>query len=504
MPSVSHKLLSGATLRVIGFTIQILIAFFLSPYIIHTLGDRMYGFWVLIGTFIGYYGLLDFGLSTAVNRHIAGALGAKDDNTIRKVYSTAMPIFFGIGCIALLITVIIVIVSPWILTDPEEIPLFRAVILILGFNMAIDFLARVYIGTLQAQMNFHIVSFVQIAASLVRATLIVMALTAGYKILALAWISFFTTLASNMVYYYYARKKLPTLIFDIKSFSRSTATTLFSYSFFMMISQVANMLRFQVDVFVIASFLSLSAVTHYSIASTLVNYFNQLLGTIMSVFNPLFSQQEAAKEHEEIKETLFFATRISVAISSFVGFGMVAWGSPFIERWMGLEYQDAYPCLVVLVLGVLTFLWQTPAHSYIYATSKHKFLAVLNIIEGISNLLLSLVLVRYYGIFGVALGTFFSLSVSKLIVFPIYFAKVSSFLYAEYMKQLLLYVIKCGVALVVPFVITSFWIAADYAHLILVGLLSALFYALFSWVILLSKADRKILISAFLSVLNKV
>ena len=491
MPSVGHKLLSGSALRVVNFAAQVLVAFLLSPFIIHTLGDRLYGFWILIGTFIGYYGLLDFGLSTAVNRHIAGALGTGDENAIRRVYNTAMPIFLGIGCIALLITIIIVIVSPWILTDPEEIPLFRAVILILGFNMALDFLARVYIGTLQAQMNFHIVSFVQIAALLIRSSLIVLALTAGYKILALAWISFLVTFVSNMVYYYYAKKKLPALRLELKSFSRSTGITLFSYSFFMMISQVANMLRFQVDVFVIASFLSLAAVTHYSIASTLVNYFNQLLGTVMSVFSPLFSRQEAAKAHKEIKETLYFATRISVAISSFIGFGMVAWGSPFIQRWMGMEYQDAYPCLVMLVLGVLAFLWQTPAHSYLYATSKHKFLAVLNIIEGVSNLLLSLVLVRYYGILGVALGTFFSLSISKLIVFPIYFARVSSFLYFEYMRNLLLYIVKCGVSLVVPFAITSFLVAPDYPHLFLVGFLSTLFYIPFLWVLLLGKNDRK-------------
>ena len=490
-------------MRVVYFAAQILVAFFLSPFIIHTLGDRLYGFWTLVGTFIGYYGLLDFGLSTAVNRHIAGALGAGDDSAIRRVYNTALPIFLGIGCVALLITVIIVLVAPSLLTDPGEVPLFRAVILILGFNMAISFLARVFIGTLHAQMNFHIVSLVQIVALLVRTSLIVLALTAGYKILALAWISFFTTSASNMAYYYYASRKLPALRIEIKSFSRGTATTLFSYSFFMMISQVANMLRFQVDVFVIASFLSLAAVTHYSIASTLVNYFNQFLGTVMSVFNPLFSRLEAEKAPGEIKATLYFATRISVAISSFIGFGMVAWGSPFIERWMGVDYQDAYPCLVLLVLAVLAFLWQTPAHSYLYATSKHKFLAVLNIVEGVSNLCLSLVLVRYYGIVGVALGTFFSLSVSKLIVFPIYFARVSSFLYFEYMRNLLLYIIKCGLSLLVPLLITFFLVSADYGHLFLVALLSAFFYAIVSWLILLEKKDRIIFIDALSSVLGR-
>ncbi len=503
MPSTGHRLLSGVALRSVNFVANILVAFFLSPFIIHTLGDRYYGFWVLVGTFIGYYGLLDFGLSTAVGRHIAGALGSKDDREIKRVYNTALPIFFGIGCVALVITFIIVLLSPLILSDPQEIPLFRAVILILGVNMAFDFLSRVFVGTLDAQMNFHIISLVDMATLFVRSLLIVLALIAGYKILALAWITFLTSSVAKVVYFYYAKKKLPALRLEKKCFNRDIAAKLFSYSFFMMISQVANKLRFYIDSFVIASFLSLSAVTHYSIASTLINYFTELLGTVMSVFNPHFSRQEAAKTHGEIKATLYFAIRISVAISSFIGFGMVAWGRPFIERWMGEDYLDAYPCLIVLVLGVLSYLWQMPAHYYLYATSKHQIYAILNLIEGIANACLSLVLVRYYGILGVALGTFFTIVVSNIMLFPIVFTRVTSFFYIEYMKNLTLYIAKCGVSLGVPFAITSFLISADYLHLIVVALLSALSYTLSTWVVLLSKTDRKYFSNALLSILGK-
>ncbi len=504
MPSVGHKLLFGSTIRIGTFAAQVLVAFFLSPFIIHTLGDRLYGFWTLIGAFIGYYGLLDFGLSIAVGRHMAGALGSNNEQAINKVYNTALPIFIAIGGIALLITFVIAYISPWILTNPEEIPLFRTVILILGCNMAIDFVARVYTGSLHAQMNFHIVSLVQIAALMVRTSLIVLALTAGYQILALACISFFTTSSSNVAYYYYARKKLPALRFNSKHFSRDTATTLFSYSFFVIIANVANLLRFQVDGFVIASFLSLAAVTHYSIASSLANYFVQFLVKIMSVFTPLFSRQEAQKAHEAIKETLYFATRISVAISSFIAFAMVAWGRPFIERWMGVDYQDAYPCLVMLVMGLLPLLSQQPAHSLLMATSKHKILAVINLLEGLLNLSLSLILVRYYGILGVALGTFFSLFISKLIVFPIYFTKISSFLYFEYMRNLLLYNLKCLFSLLIPLAITSWLVSADYGDLFLVGSLSAFFYALFLWVVLLDMKDRKYFTNALSSILGRV
>lgn len=504
MQSVGHKLLSGSSLRVANFAAHVVVAFFLSPFIIHTLGDRLYGFWTLIATFIGYYGLLDFGLSTAVGRHMAGALGSKDDEEIKRLYNTALPIFTGIGFVALLITIVIVLISPLLLTDPTEIPVFRIVILILGFNMVIDFLSRVFIGSLHAQMNFHIVSIIGIAALFVRSSLIVLALNAGYQLIALALISFCTGAAAKFLLYYYAKKKLPSLIINKNHFNFATAHKLFSYSFYMMISQVANQLRFHADAFVIASFLNLSLVTHYGIAGTLITYFNQLIGTIMSVFNPLFSQQEAGQTPLKMQTTLYFATRISVGTSSFIGFGMIAWGSPFIERWMGVDYLDAYPCLVVLVIGMLSFLWQLPAHSFLYATSKHKILAILNLIEGIANLCLSLVLVRHYGIFGVALGTFFTLIISKMIAFPVFFARVTPFVYFEYMRNLLFYVIICSMSLIIPYFITVFFISADYTNLLLVAILSAVSYAISSWLILLVKQDRKYFKDSLFSILRRV
>ena len=503
MPSVGHKLLSGASLRVVYFFTQLLVTFFLSPFVIHSLGDRLYGFWVLIGTFIGYYGLLDFGLTTAVNRYIAGALGSDDNREVKKVFNTAFPIFMGIGCVVLFVTSTVAFVAPWILSDPGEIPLFRSVILILGVSVAFDFLARIFIGTLQAQFNFHIIIYVQIVTLLVRSLLVFLALIVGYQILALAWITFLTGTVSNIAYYFYATKKMPALRFERKSFNRGMATRLFSYSFFTVISLAANQLRFHADAFVIASSLSLVSVTHYSIASNLIKYFHQFIGSVMAVFTPLFSRQEGLKTHDEIKGTLYFATKISVAISSFICFGMIAWGRPFIERWMGYNFLDAYPCLVVLALGILPFLCQTPAHSFLFATSKHQYLALLNSIEGVLNLALSFVLVRYYGILGVAMGTFFTISISKLVVFPVLFSRMSSFLYFEYMKNLLSYTVRCCMSLVVPWVITFFLVSADYIHLALVASLSALSYALSSWCVLLDRNDKNYFINSFLSIVDK-
>ena len=80
-------------------------------------------------------------------------------------------------------------------------------------------------------------------------------------------------------------------------------------------------------------------------------------------FPAVFSRQEGAANFEGLKKTYFFATKVTTCIASFVGFGLIAWGKPFIRAWMGPEYVDAYPVLVVLTAGMIVALSQATSPS---------------------------------------------------------------------------------------------------------------------------------------------
>jgi O-antigen/teichoic acid export membrane protein len=105
--SKGRKLLSGSALRLANLVVAAICSLFLMPFIVHHLGDRVYGFWSLAAGFIGYYGLLDLGLSGAVSQHICVAIGRGDPAECRTVFNTALRIQSLLGCVALLVTVLI-------------------------------------------------------------------------------------------------------------------------------------------------------------------------------------------------------------------------------------------------------------------------------------------------------------------------------------------------------------------------------------------------------------
>src|ERR1700730_13900511 len=111
--SVGRRLLSGSVLQVGNLFLTAVAAFFLMPFIVHHLGDRIYGFWALAASFIGYYSLLDFGLSSAVSQYMSIAIGRNDEGECRQVFNTALRINFLLAGVALVVTAIIVAATPW-------------------------------------------------------------------------------------------------------------------------------------------------------------------------------------------------------------------------------------------------------------------------------------------------------------------------------------------------------------------------------------------------------
>lgn len=484
--------MKGSAFRVGGFFIQLCVAFLLTPLIIHSLGERLYGFWTLVSVFIGYYGLLDMGLSGAVSRFLARAAGSENIQEINKIYNTAFVLFSGIGVIAFLATIIVVVFAPFFIQSQEDALLFQSVILILGVNVAISFPVRVFIGVLNSQMEFQLLSMIHIGSLLLRTILIVLALTMGYKIFAIALISFLTSMVSNFLCIYFARKKESIIYMDRKLFDPGTVKVLFNHSYLAFITQMADILIFRIDALVISFYLSLSAVAHYEIAAVLVQYFNQLIGHAIGVLTPYFSRMEGVQNQVGTREALYFGIKISTTISCFVGFGFIFWGSAFIERWVGGNFLDAYAPLVVLTVAMFLNVCQTPAISLLFGTSKHKIYAQINVVEGLANLVLSLILVRYYGILGVAYGTFFPMAISRIFVFPYCFCKVTDIPFFSYINKLGIAVFKASVSLFIPYIIAKYCLTPDYKALFTIGLISLLLYAITIYFIMFNSKEQKL------------
>jgi O-antigen/teichoic acid export membrane protein len=427
-----RKLIHGSGLRVAQLVANTGLAFFMMPFLVHSLGDRNYGFWALTGAILGYYGILDFGIVSAVQFYVAKALGEKDLNAANRMVSVSFFSFAALGSFIALITFVVAALANHIVKDPADVGVFRIVLLITGLGFAFGFPGRAFMGAMCAHMRFDLVSQFGLASLVLRTGLIYLAILRGGGLIALAAITISADLLVYIAYYVVLHRIQKPFTLSLSFVSFAALKQILSYSAFTFVVKASDQLRFYVDGFVVGAFVTVTAVTHYSIASRLALTFMDFMIAVLGILAPWFSQLLGSNDHVQIKRVFIFGTKLSAFLATIVGSLLIIYGGPFISAWIGRDYLDAFWPLLLLVSGIYVDVAQLPSVSYLYGVAQHRFLAYATLVEGLINAALSIYLARKYGMIGVAMGTCIPMVLMKLLIQPVYVCRSLKLPLAEY------------------------------------------------------------------------
>lgn len=494
--SIGRRLVSGSVLRVANLIVAALASMFLMPFIVHHIGDRAYGFWSLATGFIGYYGLLDFGLTSAVSQHMSVAMGRKEPEECRAVFNTALRIQSLIGVVVLLLAIATAAIAPLFCQDPQEGILFRKVIILLGLSAALAFPVRTYGGVLDATFRFDIWGSLGILGVVLRTGLLVAAIMHGGGLLALAWMTFFASLPVMVLQVWFARREALWARLDNLPLQKARTRSLFSYSIHVFLTSIGDTLRFQIDPLVISGLVSLAAVTHYRTAGVFAQYYMQLLILSVGILQPVFSRLHGAGDKADLEKLFFFGTKVSLCISAFVCIALACWGKVFIARWMGPAYEDGYWPLVALSFAVFLDVGQKPSIDMLFATFTHQRYAYLNFAEGAINLIVSVILARPLGILGVALGTLVAAFLVRVLVQPRWVCKATGFNYRRYLLFVADSLARCCILAGAAVIVAAWGMRPSYSYMVGSVLCAIAVYAAGSWLVLFNSRERKLLFVA--------
>jgi O-antigen/teichoic acid export membrane protein len=417
--STARRLLGGSALRAISLAVGVFVSFYMVPFLVGILGDRWYGYWVLCGTIVGYYVAIDLGLTAAIHRFLAMAHGRNDREQANRVFNTALVLTGGVGLAAGVIALIAWLLVGWVV-QPADVPTVRLLVLVLGVNFAVGFPVAVYNGILAANLRYDLSSYIQLARLLVRSAIVVVVVSRTRSVVSLAWITLAVDLASNAVTVVVATRLWPWLRVSRTYFERERVREYFGYGFYSFLIRLGDIVRFGLDNVVVGAFLGVARVTHYSIAMRLTESFHGLFSQATSVLTPVFSRYHGANDRVALHNGMRQAARLTAALSASVAGAAIIFGSPFIRRWMGPEYLDAYWPLIVLISASLLNVSQLPSNLYLYAIARHRYYAWLNGFDALANFGLSVILAPRLGMLGVALGTAIPTIVVKTVLQPRY------------------------------------------------------------------------------------
>ena len=124
-----RSLLTGAFLQVITYLTGIALGLFLTPYLLHTLGERHYAIFLVAGLFTNWCGLIDFGMTTAVSRFVTYYHSVGDERGVGQIANTALVILSLLALAAVCAGGIAALVARLGWSQTPDIHLFCAVFL---------------------------------------------------------------------------------------------------------------------------------------------------------------------------------------------------------------------------------------------------------------------------------------------------------------------------------------------------------------------------------------
>jgi len=391
------------------FGIKLIITFIMTPVFVKNMGNYDYGIWEVIGSILGYMGMLDIGLRPTSSRFAAKYKATNDSESLSKVYSTSIFFMSMTSIVLALILFLWAWLNPDVLAQESSNPdKYAAVLVIIGTQLLFIFPGQIAESFLEGFQKYELKNYITIVNSIIGAALIYLLINPGNAIVLVAFINAAGLTIKYIIYIYLlTRKNMGGIRFRLTHANKKTFSELFTFGVKSFIQGAAGTVASSSKNVIIAYFLGPALVVFYSIPASLLRYTTTIRMLLTHTFMPLFSFMHAQERHEEIEKWFLHSSKLIVGLVLLVITGILLLGKVFIHLWIGPEYaiKGEFVLYILCLTGFITHL--NPLESrYLTAVGMHGYLAKVNTIQAIFNISLSIIFAIKLGIAGVALGSF--------------------------------------------------------------------------------------------------
>ena len=410
--NLTQTILRNAFANWVGFAIQVTVTFFLTPFVVHTLGGARYGLWALLMILTGCYGFLDLGFRAGLTQYLSRYLATEEFDKLNQSASTGVVALTLVAGILVVVSLILSWLAPMIFMVPasseEEL---RRAIQIVGIGVALQFPFFVYSATFTATQRYDALNAIGVINQLLGAAMIVMALRGGYGLLGISLATLASSLVSYGLTWRWAYRVLPQLTVSLRLANMESCREFLSFGFWNVLINGSRRLINYIDAVVIGLFLPAAAITPYVLAASLAHYLRRLIEPLGKVLFPAATRLDALGDEEGLRTMYLVGSRIFLAGAILAGLIGAFWSDEFFLLWLGEEYsisnEHASVGVLFRILVVATVIYsaQTIGHQVLLGRRLLHRLAPLMAGEAVANLLLSLVMIQFFGLIGVAAGT---------------------------------------------------------------------------------------------------
>ncbi len=428
-----------------------LLGFVLRTIFIEHLGDTLNGVNDLYTGILSVLSMAELGVGTALNFSLYGPVARKDYEKIKSymlLYKKAYRVIgLVIGAIGLAISPFL----PYLVKQPEgvgvrDLTLYYFIFL---FNTVSSYFVAYKYSLVNAEQNNYIQTNIITITKMVTVSLqiVIIIFTGNFYLYLLT--AAFVELMQKIFVSRYLNRRYPYLSDkDVKSLSKEETGEIVNKTKALVFHKVGDVARLQTDSMIISAFINVTLVGYVGnynmILTSVANFVNIIFNSVLSGFGNLIATESREKQYRIFKVYRFFACWIYGF--SAVGFFLLL--TPFIVIWQGKEKVLAGSVVACILIDyyfkgdrIVLSNFKTAAGVF----EQDKYLAL---IQGVVNLVISIVLVQKIGLLGIYIGTIVSGLIANFtkpfIIYKVCFDKKAGAYFMDSVKYLAVLMVILG------------------------------------------------------------
>ena len=451
----SRRFTGGVLIGWISTFSTIAIGVFMSPFLVHHLGEIGYGVWALVQSTVAYMYFMDLGLRSTVVRFTAQDMARKDYAGVNKVVSAALWIRLWTAFVILLVGATLAILLPHLFKVPVEYATTaRVALFIIAAGLSCTLTFSIFTALLAGMGRFDLLGVLELAQTTITSLGLVPILLKGHGIIWMAAWQLLVVLSINVITAITCIRTYPQLRVHLRKPEKLLLRALWSVGIYVLIATGASQLILYTDNVVVGAFVTAAAVSYYAIAGKMIEYVRQIAVSILKFFIPLASSFGALSEFDRLRKLHMRGTQAVLLVTFPIIAILVVRGHVLLSLWIGDRFaSEATPILQVLGCAAAFMLASSTTNGITLALDRQRIYAWIILGEGAANLVCSIFLVRRIGVLGVAIGTLLPTFVTSVLFWPGYVCRLIHLSTMRYLRDAWLKPLLA----ITPFIAANIW-----------------------------------------------
>ena len=499
----TNQIKVGAIISYIALFVNVLIGLLYTPWLINTIGKSDYGLYTLAMSIIGLFAF-DFGLGHATTKFVSQYLAEGRQDKVNNLLGLIYKLYLWVDVVLIIVLGVMYVFLPQIYTGltPNEMERFSKVFLMAALFCVISFPFIPLNGILTSYEKFIQLKTCDLIHKLFIVVTMSVCLLLGHGLYALVLVNSIAGILVIGLKLWVVKKDTP-LSVNLKFKDNGILKTIGKFILWVTVAALMQRLIFNIAPSILGILSDSTAIAILGIVITLEGYVYLFANAINGMFLPRVSRLLKDNDNDAILELMTRVGRLQIYVIGFICVCLISLGKHFVSVWIGDGYELVYPCLLLVVIPSFFHLPQEIGHTCVIAANKVKKQAIVYVVMGLANVILSIPLTMQFGVIGMCSSIFVAYLI-RTIGLDIIFYKdlhinIAKFFRNSFLKMLIPLLLSC----IIGISINKFLPIGGWLGLTVKGVCVFASFAFVMWITCMNKYEKDLVITPIRKMIKK-